>query len=281
MAKKKERLDKLLVEKGLVESREKAQRLIMSGVVFVNNQKIDKAGTKVPIDSNIYIKEKERYVSRGGYKLEKGLNVFKPDVKGKVCIDIGSSTGGFTDCLLQHGAKKVYAVDVGKNQLHEKLRKDERVVVLEKTNARYLTEKEIPEKIDFFVSDVSFISILKILPNLCLLIKDYAEGIILIKPQFELSKEEVKGGVVKDKSLHKKAIKKVIEGLENSCYCVKDISFSETWGPEGNIEFLAYVIKKKNEDCDTLRKKISDEKIEEVIEEAHKKFKEEKINKNR
>ncbi len=282
MAKKKERLDKLLVEKGLVESREKAQRLIMSGVVFVNNQKIDKAGTKVPIDSNIYIKEKERYVSRGGYKLEKGLNVFKPDVKEKICIDIGSSTGGFTDCLLQHGAKKVYAVDVGTNQLHEKLRKDERVVVLEKTNARYLTEKEIPEKIDFFVSDVSFISILKILPNLCPLIKDYAEGIILIKPQFELSKEEVKGGVVRDKSLHKKAIKKVIESLENSCYCVKDISFSETWGPEGNIEFLAYVIKKKeDENCNTLRKKISDEKIKEVIDEAHEKFKKEKINKNR
>ncbi len=277
MAKKKERLDKLLVEKGLVESREKAQRLIMSGVVFVNNQRVDKPGTKVPFESNIYIKEKEKYVSRGGYKLEKGINVFKPDVRGKICIDIGSSTGGFTDCLLQHGAKKVYAVDVGKNQLHEKLRKDERVVVLEKTNARYLTEKEIPEKIDFFVSDVSFISILKILPNLCPLIKDHAEGIILIKPQFELSKEEVKGGVVKDKSLHKKAIKKVIEGLENSCYCVKDISFSETWGPEGNIEFLAYVIKKKeDEKCESLGDRITDEKIEEVVYEAHETFQKEK-----
>ncbi|NPA54364.1 MAG: TlyA family RNA methyltransferase [Aquificae bacterium] len=278
---KKERLDKLLVEKGLVESREKAQRLIMAGVVFVKGQKIDKPGTKVPIDTNIYIKEKEKYVSRGGYKLEKGLKVFKPDIKGKICIDIGSSTGGFTDCLLQHGAKKVYAVDVGTNQLHEKLRKDERVLVLEKTNARYLTEKEIPEKVQFFVSDVSFISILKILPNLCPLIEDYAEGIILIKPQFELSKKEVKGGVVKDPYLHEKAIKKVLQGLEESCYCIKDISFSETWGPEGNIEFLAYVIKKPVDiNCDSLVKKVSSDKIKEIVSMAHKKLHESKTKSN-
>ncbi len=272
---KKERLDKLLVEKGLVESREKAQRLIMAGVVFVKGQKVDKPGTKVSIDADIYVKEKEKYVSRGGYKLEKGLKVFKPDVKGKICIDIGSSTGGFTDCLLQYGAKKVYAVDVGTNQLHEKLRKDERVVVLEKTNARYLTEKEIPEKVQFFVSDVSFISILKILPNLCPLIEDYAEGIILIKPQFELSKEEVRGGVVRDPLLHEKAIKKVLQGLEESCYCVKDVSFSETWGPEGNIEFLAYILKKpKEKECKSLVNGLSTEDIKKTILEAHKKFKE-------
>jgi 23S rRNA (cytidine1920-2'-O)/16S rRNA (cytidine1409-2'-O)-methyltransferase len=272
---KKERLDKLLVERGLVESREKAQRLIMSGVVFVNKNRIDKPGTKIPLDSEIYIKERERYVSRGGYKLEKGLKVFLADVKGKVCIDIGSSTGGFTDCLLQHGAKKVYAVDVGTNQLHEKLRNREDVVVLEKTNARYLTDKEIPEKIQFFVSDVSFISVLKIFPNLCSLIEDFAEGIILIKPQFELSKKEVKGGVVKDPYLHQKAVKKVLKGLEESCYCVKDLSFSETWGPEGNIEFLAYIVKKpEGMDCVSLGKGISDEKIKAVVEEAHRKFKE-------
>jgi len=210
----KERLDKLLVDRGFVESRE-------------NN----------------------------------------PDIKGKVCLDIGASTGGFTDCLLQHGAKKVYAVDVGKNQLHEKLRSDPRVVSLEKTNARYLTEKEISEKVDFVVSDVSFISVLKILPNICKLIKDNAEGIILIKPQFELSKEEVKGGVVKDKKLHEKAIKKVIDGLESSCYTVIDLSFSETWGPEGNIEFLAYIRKGKGGNVD-------EAKIRDVIEEAHQKFKE-------
>ncbi len=267
---KKERIDKLLVDRGFVDSREKAQRLIMSGVVFVNGQVIDKPGTKVKIDAKIYIKEKERYVSRGGYKLEKGIKVFNPDIKGKICIDIGSSTGGFTDCLLQHGAKKVYAVDVGTHQLHEKLRKDPRVVLLEKTNARYLTKKEIPERIQFFVSDVSFISILKILPNICDLIEDGAEGIILIKPQFELSKKEVKGGVVKDLELHKKAVKNVIEGLEKSCYCAKDIDFSETWGPEGNIEFLAYLIKK--DDNSQCKGKITDEKIDITVKKAHEKF---------
>ncbi len=265
---KKERLDKLLVDRGLVESREKAQRLIMSGVVYVDSQKITKAGTKVKKDADIFIKEKPRYVSRGGFKLEKGIRVFKPDIVGKVCLDIGASTGGFTDCLLQHGAKKVYAVDVGKNQLHEKLRNDPRVVSLEKTNARHLTEREIPEKVDFVVSDVSFISVLKILPNICELIKDDAEGIILIKPQFELSKEEVKGGVVKDKKLHEKAIKKVIDGLESSCYTVIDIDFSETWGPEGNIEFLAYIRKGKG------KGNVDENKIKKVVEEAHKKFKE-------
>ncbi len=271
---KKERLDKLLVNKKLVESREKAQRLIMSGVVFVENQKIDKPGTKVPVEANIFIKEKEKYVSRGGYKLEKGIKSFKPDIKNKVCLDIGASTGGFTDCLLQHGAKKVYAVDVGKNQLHEKLKGHPSVINLEKTNARYLSKEHIPEKIEFFVSDVSFISILKILPEICSLIKDKAEGIILIKPQFELSKKEVKGGVVKDKELHKKAIKKVMEGLENSCYCVRDINFSETWGPEGNIEFLAYVVKVP--DTSECKDKITEKKIKTIVEEAHKKFNESK-----
>ena len=264
---KKERLDKLLVDRSLVESREKARRLVMSGVVFVDGHRVDKPGTKVKTDSSIFIKEKERYVSRGGYKLEKGIRVFRPDIKGKICIDIGSSTGGFTDCLLQHGAEKVYAVDVGTHQLHEKLRNDPRVVVLEKTNARYLTQREIPEKIQFFVSDVSFISILKILPNICDLIEEGAEGIILIKPQFELSKEEVKGGVVKKPELHIKAVKKVIEGLEKSCYIVKDLTFSEMWGPEGNIEFLAYLKK-----SGVGENRISDEKIEMVVKEAHLKF---------
>ncbi len=266
---KKERLDKLLFEKGLAESREKAQRLIMSGVVYVNDQKIDKAGTKVKEDSKIFIKQKMPYVSRGGFKLEKGLKVFKPDVKDKVCIDIGSSTGGFTDCLLQHGAKKVYAVDVGTNQLHEKLRNNPKVISLEKTNARYLTQKEIPEKIDIFVSDVSFISITKILPNLCNLLKEEAQGIILIKPQFELSKEEVKGGVVKEPELHKKAIKKVLQALENSCYEILDLDFSETWGPEGNIEFLCYLRKKENS-----KKPFDYRKINEVVEKAHQKYRE-------
>jgi len=260
----KERIDKLLVDKGLVESREKAQALIMSGVVFVNNQKIDKPGTKVPTDANIYIKEKMPYVSRGGFKLEKGLKIFNLDVKDKICLDIGSSTGGFTDCLLQNGAKKVYAVDVGKNQLHEKLRADSRVISIEEFNARYLTENEIPEKIDILVCDVSFISITKILPNICNLLKEDFKGIILIKPQFELSKKEVKDGVVRDKELHFKAIKSVIESLKQSCYCIKDLDFSPIKGPEGNIEFLA-LIERKSEDCKTL----PDEYIKNIIDKAH------------
>jgi len=266
---KKERLDKLLVEREMVESRERAQRLIMAGMVFVNGQRIDKPGTKVKTDSDIHIKEKEKYVSRGGYKLEKGLRVFGANPSGLVCLDIGASTGGFTDCLLQHGAKKVYAVDVGRNQLHEKLKGDNRVVALEKTNARYLTEKHIPELVEFFVSDVSFISILKILPVVCSLIKEGAEGIILIKPQFELSREEVKGGVVKEPFLHEKAIKKVIAGLEKSCYCIKGLTFSETWGPEGNIEFLVYLEKKSDNLC---RNRLTEKEIKKIVEEAHKRF---------
>jgi len=264
----KERIDKLLVDKGLAESREKAQALVMSGVVFVNNQKIDKPGTKVPTDTNIYIKEKMPYVSRGGFKLEKGLKVFNLDVKDKICLDIGSSTGGFTDCLLQNGAKKVYAVDVGKNQLHEKLRADSRVISIEEFNARYLTENEIPEKIDVLVCDVSFISTTKILPNICNLLKKDFKGIILIKPQFELSKKEVKDGVVRNKELRFKAIKSAIESLMQSCYCIRDLDFSPIKGPEGNIEFLA-LIERKSEDCKTL----PDEYTKNIIDKSHESLK--------
>ncbi|WP_457621770.1 TlyA family RNA methyltransferase [Persephonella sp.] len=264
---KKERLDKLLVEKGLVESREKAQRLIMAGGVFVNGQKVDKAGTKVPVDADIHLKEKERYVSRGGYKLEKGIEHFDFDPENKVCIDIGSSTGGFTDCLLQNGARKVYAVDVGTHQLHEKLRNDPRVVVMEKTNARYLSEKDFPEKIECFVSDVSFISVLKILPEICSIFEDFAEGIILIKPQFELSRKEIKDGVVKDPELHVKAILNVIKGLEESCYCVKGVTYSPVKGPKGNIEFLCYLFKKpEGFRCED---KIDEDYIVKIVMEAH------------
>ncbi|MEZ0323114.1 MAG: TlyA family RNA methyltransferase [Hydrogenothermaceae bacterium] len=260
---KKDRIDKLLVDRNLVESREKAQALIMSGVVFVNGQKVDKPGTKVDTEANIYIKESLPFVSRGGFKLQKALEVFKINVKDKICLDIGSSTGGFTDCLLQHGAEKVYAVDVGKHQLHEKLRKDPRVVSIEEFNARYLTEREIPEPVDIVVSDVSFISITKILPNICNLIKENADLVILIKPQFELSKREVKDGVVKDKNLHTKAIKSVINSLEESCYCTENLSYSPIKGPKGNIEFLAHI--KKGREC----KRLSEDNIIIVVEEAH------------
>lgn len=258
---KKERIDKILVERKIAESREKAQALIMSGVVFVDGQKIDKVGTKVNIEANITIKEQLPFVSRGGLKLKKALYVFKIDVRDKICLDIGSSTGGFTDCLLQHGAKKVYAVDVGRHQLHEKLRKDERVISIEEFNARYLSEKEVPEQVDIVVADVSFISITKILPNICNLLKDSFEGVILIKPQFELSKKEVKDGVVKDKTLHIKSINSVIENLSVSCYRVVDLHYSPIKGPKGNIEFLAHIKKYGNQ--------ITQEKIIEVVDKAH------------
>lgn len=259
---KKERIDKLLVDRGLVESREKAQALIMSGLVSVNNQKVDKPGTKVDIQASIQIKDPLPFVSRGGFKLQKGLEVFSINVRDKVCLDIGSSTGGFTDCLLQAGAKRVYAVDVGKHQLHEKLRKNPKVVSIEEFNARYLTEKEIPEKIDIVVCDVSFISATKILPNICNLLKDDAEGVILIKPQFELSKAEVRDGIVKDIKLHIKAIKSVIQKLSSSCYTVRGVDFSPIKGPKGNIEFLAYITK-------SMAEPIPDERIVETVEEAH------------
>lgn len=257
----KERLDKLLVDRGLVETREKAQALIMSGVVFVDGQKVDKPGTKVKIDAEISIKQQLPFVSRGGFKLQKALNVFNINIKDKICLDIGASTGGFTDCLLQYGAKKVYAVDVGKHQLHEKLRKDPRVISIEEFNARYLSEKEIPEKIDILVCDVSFISTTKILPNLCNLLNKDFEGVVLIKPQFELSKKEIKDGVVKDPNLHIKAIKSVVDALSESCYHIVNIDFSPIKGPKGNIEFLAH-IKSQGQQID-------DEKIIHIVEKAH------------
>lgn len=257
----KERIDKLLVDRGLAETREKAQALIMSGAVLVDGQKVDKPGTKVKIDSNITLKEQLPFVSRGGFKLQKALEVFNINPKDKVCLDVGASTGGFTDCLLQHGARKVYAVDVGKHQLHEKLRKDPRVVSIEEFNARYLSEKEIPEKVDIVVCDVSFISTTKILPNLCNLLKDNFEGVVLIKPQFELSKREVKDGVVKDPQLHIKAIKSVACALSESCYRVVNLDYSPIKGPKGNIEFLAH-IKREGQQID-------DEKIIQTVEKAH------------
>ncbi len=237
--KKRERIDKLLVEKGLVPSREKARALIMAGKVFVNGKPVSKAGEKVDAASRIEIKGQMRYVSRGGYKLEKALKSFKVSPEGAVCLDIGASTGGFTDCLLQHGAKKVYAVDVGTGQLDYKLRKDPRVISYEKTDARSLSKDHIPEKVDILTADVSFISLEKVLPNAVKFLKKDGLAIVLVKPQFELSPKEVKKGVVRDHELHKKAVEKVAEFARKELkLSVLDITKSSPKGPKGNEEFL-------------------------------------------
>ena len=247
---KKERLDKLLVEKGLVKSRERAKGLIMAGKVLVNGKVADKVGTKVAVDSKIEIKGEDiPYVSRGGLKLETAIKEFNLNVKGFTCLDIGASTGGFTDCLLKHGAKKVYAVDVGKGQLDWKLRNDPRVISIEEFNARYLSEKEVPEKVDLIVIDVSFISLTKILPVAKGFLKPEGKIVALIKPQFELTKREVdKGkGVIRDPELHKKAIKKIIEFSKEIGLYPENLTLSKPKGPKGNKEFLVLLSQKPKE----------------------------------
>lgn len=239
----KERIDVLLVEKGFFESREKAKASIMAGVVYVDEQKIDKAGEEVSADAKIEVRGNVcPYVSRGGLKLEKAINSFGVNLKDKVCMDIGASTGGFTDCMLQNGAKKVFSVDVGYGQFAWKLRQDERVVCMERTNIRYVTEEQIGEKLDFASIDVSFISLTKVLPVAFNLLKDEGEVVALIKPQFEAGREQVgKKGVVRDSKVHKEVIEKVIGFSRNIGFGVKNLSFSPIKGPEGNIEFLLYL----------------------------------------
>ncbi len=259
---KKERIDKLLVEKGLVKSRERAKALIMAGKVKVNGQVIDKPGTSVPVDSAIEVKENDiPYVSRGGLKLETALKEFNFDVEGLVCLDVGASTGGFTDCLLQHGAKKVYAVDVGRGQLDWKLRNDERVVSIERFNARYLTEKEVPEKVDLVVMDVSFISVTKLLPVVKQFLKPEGKMIVLIKPQFELTKKEVDRGkgVIRDPELHKRAINKVLEFARSIGLYPENLTLSRPRGPKGNKEFLVLLSQKEEDD------KVNQKTVEEVV----------------
>jgi len=239
----KERIDVLLVEKGFFESREKAKASIMAGVVYANEQKIDKAGEEVSIDAKLEVRENIcPYVSRGGLKLEKAVKFFGVNLKDKVCMDIGASTGGFTDCMLQNGAKKVFSVDVGYGQFAWKLRQDERVVCMERTNIRYVTDEQIGEKLDFASIDVSFISLTKVLPVAFNLLKDDGEVVALIKPQFEAGREQVgKKGVVRDSKVHKEVIEKIIAFSESIGFCVKNLSFSPIKGPEGNIEFLLYL----------------------------------------
>ncbi len=236
----KERLDLLLVERGLVESREKARGLILAGQVLVDGQRVDKAGHAVSLEARIELLESPRYVGRGGLKLEAALDHFAIQVDGKVCLDIGSSTGGFTDCLLQRGAARVYAIDVGTGQLDWKLRNDPRVVVREQVNARYLTRGEVPEPVDVVVCDVSFISITMILPVLPNLLAKDAEMVILVKPQFELEREQVgKGGIIRDPALHQQACHRVEEAVRRLGFR-SDIIPSPILGAEGNQEFLLY-----------------------------------------
>ena len=239
----KKRLDVAMVEQGLAESRQKAQAIIMAGQVYVNGQKVDKAGAPVAEDAVVEVRGKTlRYVSRGGLKLEKAMACWPIDLNGAVCADIGASTGGFTDCMLQNGAEKVYAVDVGYNQLDWKLRTNPQVVCMERTNARYLTAEQIPQPLDFFSVDVSFISLNLILPALRPLMKETGQGVCLVKPQFEAGKDKVgKKGVVRDPKVHLEVLEHFLEHAASAGFFVKDITFSPIKGPEGNIEYLGYL----------------------------------------
>ena len=241
----KTRLDVLLVERGLQESRQKAQATIMSGLVFVKGQRVDKPGTAVPNDAEIEVRGTAlKYVSRGGLKLEKAMASFPIDLRDAVCGDIGASTGGFTDCMLQNGARKVYAVDVGYGQLAWSLRSDERVVCMERTNARYLTHEQIPEELDFASVDVSFISLKLILPPLCGLLRQGGHVACLVKPQFEAGKEKVgKKGVVRDPAVHLEVLEHFLEHAKESGFTVLGLTYSPIRGPEGNIEYLGYLEK--------------------------------------
>ena len=242
---KKTRLDVLLTERGMQESRQKAQATIMAGIVFVNGQRVDKPGTQVPNDAEIEVRGHVMpYVSRGGLKLEKAMKSFPLTLQDKICADIGASTGGFTDCMLQNGAKKVYAVDVGYGQLDWKLRNDERVVCLERTNARYITHEEIPDTLDFASIDVSFISLKLIFPALYQLLSDTGEIACLIKPQFEAGKEKVgKKGVVRDPKVHLEVLENFLNHAKENHFTVVDVTYSPIRGPEGNIEYLGYLRK--------------------------------------
>ena len=246
MKKKKERLDVLLVKRCLAESREKAKAVIMAGDVFVNGQREDKAGSTFEEDVNIEVKAAAmKYASRGGYKLEKAVSLWDIRLEGMVCMDAGSSTGGFTDCMLQNGASKVYAVDVGTNQLAWKLRQDERVVSMEKTNIRYITHNDIPDKISFVSIDVAFISLTKVLIPIRDILEDGGRIVCLVKPQFEAGREKVgKKGVVRDQAVHLEVLENIMVYVLSEGFSIIDLSYSPIKGPEGNIEYLLYIEKK-------------------------------------
>ena len=266
----KKRLDVELVDRGLVQSRERAKVVIMEGLVYVNGQKSDKAGTPVKEDDRIEVRgETLRYVSRGGKKLEKAMQVFPVVLEGCTCMDIGASTGGFTDCMLQNGAVKVYAVDVGYGQLAWSLRTDERVVNLERTNIRYITEEKVPQPVDFISVDVSFISLTLVLPVAHRLLKDGAQMVCLVKPQFEAGKDKVgKKGVVRDPQIHREVIRKVIDCAAELGFWVRGLDFSPIKGPEGNIEYLLF-LQKPQQDALPPEETVAEEQIAGVVDSAH------------
>ena len=239
----KERLDVLLVNRNLAESREKAKAIIMSGIVYVDGQKEDKAGTMFEDTVSVEVRGHTlAYVSRGGLKLEKAMTHFGVTLNGKICMDVGASTGGFTDCMLQNGAVKVYSVDVGHGQLAWKLRNDERVVCMEKTNIRYVTPEDIPDRIQFASIDVSFISLTKVLGPVKELLTEDGQIVCLVKPQFEAGREKVgKKGVVREKSTHLEVIESVIAFAKSIGFGILNLEFSPIKGPEGNIEYLLYL----------------------------------------
>lgn len=267
----KERLDVMLVARGLAESREKAKAIIMSGNVFVNSNREDKAGSMFDEKAIIEIKGNTlKYVSRGGLKLEKAMENFDVVLTDEVCMDVGASTGGFTDCMLQNGASKVYSIDVGHGQLAWKLRQDERVVCMEKTNIRYVTPEDIPDKVGVTSIDVSFISLTKVLLPVKQLLKENAHVVCLIKPQFEAGREKVgKKGVVRDKNVHQEVIELVINYARSIGFRVCNLDFSPIKGPEGNIEYLLHLVNNDIENSELSDNDISESKILEVVNSAH------------
>ena len=269
--KKKERLDVLLVKRGLAESREKAKAIIMTGNVFVEEQREDKAGSTFAEDVQIRIKGTPmKYVSRGGYKLEKAMELWHVPLQDKLCMDVGSSTGGFTDCMLQNGAVKVYAIDVGTNQLAWKLRQDERVVSMEKTNIRYVTPEDIADPIDFSSIDVAFISLTKVLIPVWNLLKNGGRVVCLVKPQFEAGRENVgKKGVVRDKKVHEEVVCHIMTYALSMGFEILGLSYSPIKGPEGNIEYLLYIEKPQDAQALTEIAEEADQKAEEQFEQQY------------
>ncbi len=264
--KEKLRLDTAIFDMGLCESREKAKALIMAGCVYVNNQKQDKAGTTVKTDDKIEVRDNAlKYVSRGGLKLEKAMNRFGISLDGQICADIGASTGGFTDCMLQNGAIKVYAIDVGYGQLAWKLRCDERVINLERTNFRHVTDEIVADELDFASVDVSFISLKLIIPVLKTLMRENAQAVCLIKPQFEAGKGQVgKKGVVRDRSIHIKVVDEITNFIVDECgLSVMNLDYSPIKGPQGNIEYLIHICN------DGLAENRLDTTAKEIVEKSH------------